>query len=278
MAKRKSMAETADHHLLYQASVQSPDVEIAFFENCYRSLRGAEPQLLREDFCGTALLASEWVKSDAQRRAIGVDLCGETLEWGWRHNIEPAGEEVATRIQLLQQNVLEVATDNADIICAFNFSYMIFKQRATLLEYFRQAHASLDENGLFFLDLLGGTETMDVADEFRDIEEDDLDFMYHWDQQSFNPINHDIECAIHFEFPDGSELQNAFVYNWRLWTLPELKDLLLEAGFRHVRFYWEEFEDDGDPDNEYLEGTGEYMEVEEVEQQESWLCYILAEK
>jgi hypothetical protein len=71
-------------------------------------------------------------------------------------------------------------------------------------------------------------------------------------------------------------IKNAFHYEWRLWTLPELRELLLEAGFSKVRVFWEEFEE-GDDDDEYLESTGKYTEVEEVENQESWVSYIIAE-
>jgi hypothetical protein len=53
---------------------------------------------------------------------------------------------------------------------------------------------------------------------------------------------------------------------------------LHEAGFSRVRVYWEEFIDDDDEDSDELEGTGEYFEATEVENQESWVNYIVAEK
>ena len=59
--------------------------------------------------------------------------------------------------------------------------------------------------------------------------------------------------------------------------LPEISELLQEAGFRKVRVYWEEFVEDEDDDEE-LEGTGEYFEQTDVENQESWVNYIVAEK
>jgi hypothetical protein len=62
-----------------------------------------------------------------------------------------------------------------------------------------------------------------------------------------------------------------------LWSLPELKELLEEAGFSKVRIYWEEFEEDED-DEDLMEGTGEFFEATEVENQESWQVYIVAEK
>jgi len=72
-------------------------------------------------------------------------------------------------------------------------------------------------------------------------------------------------------------MDKAFTYDWRLWSLPEIKELLEEAGYSKVRIYWEEFEEDED-DDELMEGTGEFFEAFDVENQESWQVYIVAEK
>jgi len=273
MAK-KTLAEQADRHICYQMSVQSAEFEVEFFEERYRDLRKKEPTVLREDFCGTALVIAEWLKDHPERRAIGVDIDQPTLDWGIEHNLQPAG--VMDRTKLLTEDVLTVETEKVDITCAMNFSYCCFKSRDLLRSYFENVRRNMNDDGLFFLDLLGGTETMDVAEDEREIE--DVNFTYIWEQEYFNPVNHDMRCKIHFEFEDGSRIDDAFVYEWRLWTLPELREILLEAGFSNVRVFWEGFEEnEDDPDDDYLEGTGVYEEVTEVEQQEAWLAYIVAE-
>jgi SAM-dependent methyltransferase len=273
--KKSTMAAKANLHELYEKSVQSPEADIEFFINTYKALRGKEPMDMREDFCGTGYLSVEWCKSHPQRRAQGIDLDRPTLEWGRKHNVEPAGEDVASRVELVEGNVLDTTDFRADVTCACNFSYNIFKTRDALREYFEAAHKGLKDDGLFIMDVFGGTETMDILEEERDV--DDEDFTYVWDQDKFNPITNEILCYIHFNFPDGSELRKAFTYDWRLWQLPELSELLLEAGFSKVRVYWEEFVDEDD-DSDELEGTGEYFEATEVENQESWVNYIVAEK
>ena len=48
-------------------------------------------------------------------------------------------------------------------------------------------------------------------------------------KESPNPITHATTCHIHFKFPDGSKLKKAFTYEWRLWTAPEIRELLLVA-------------------------------------------------
>ena len=281
MAKRKrikapTMAELANKHELYQQAVQCTEFEIEFYEDRFRDLRGKrrKPMTMREDFCGTAMFAVDWCKSNPKRQAIGVDLCSDTLRWGLENIIEPAGASVNRRVTLLNDNVLSVVTEKVDFTCAMNFSYGVFKTRELLRDYFKNVLKSLKDDGLFFLDLMGGTTTIDVNEEYKYLAQSEV--MYIWEHESYNPINHDIKCHIHFEFEDGSRMDKAFTYEWRLWSLPELHELLLEAGFSSVHFFWEEFIEDNDPKNDYMEATGNYREVTCVDQQESWLAYIVA--
>jgi hypothetical protein len=120
---------------------------------------------------------------------------------------------------------------------------------------------------VFILDLWGGTEVMD-EDENR---HDHGDFAYRWEQEFFDPLSHEMACHIHFEFPDGSSLSPAFSYDWRLWMAPELRDILLEAGFSAVHLLWERTDEKGD-------GTGAFYEPKRVENQASWWTYIVAER
>ncbi len=269
-----SMAEQADIQELYEKSVQAPESDVEFYIDTYKALRGKEPMMLREDFCGTSLISLEWCKTDPKRTAISVDLDEATLEYGRKKHIEPAGKDISDRIQLVLANVMEVTEPKTDVTCAMNFSYWFFKTRDSLRDYFKLAHAGLKEDGILVLDIFGGTESMEEIEEEREV--DDEDFEYIWDQHKFNPITHEMTCHIHFKFPDGSRLKRAFSYHWRMWTIPEVTELLQEAGFSKARVYWERFEDIGDEDE--LEGTGEYEEVTEAENQEAWINYIVAEK
>jgi SAM-dependent methyltransferase len=270
----KNGAQRADRHTLYQLSVQAPDFEIELFEDRYKQLRGKKPQSLREDFCGTALLCVEWCKSHPKRTASGVDLCRETLEWGKQHNLKPAGRDVASRVSLLQANVLDIHEPKVDITCAMNFSYCVFKTRGALRHYFESVHQGLKKDGIFVLDLLGGTETMGVMEEERELEGES--FTYIWDQVKFNPITHDFLCHIHFGFTDGTRLEKAYTYDWRLWMLPELRELLMEAGFSRVHVLWEQFVDDPEGGEDQIT-TGEYKDTLKADNQEAWISYIVAE-
>ena len=264
---RSTLAAQADRHALYELAVQDPEGDVKFFARTYRKLRGHDPVSMREDFCGTAALCEAWARSSPERTAMGVDLSQDTMNWGLEHHIVPAGREIASRVTLVCEDVREVRKPKVDFTCALNFSYNCFKTRAELLEYFTAVHAGLNREGVFLLDMLGGTEAIVEGS----TDNDHGDFTYRWEQARFDALTHDFLCHIHFLFPDGSKLLEAFTYDWRLWMAPELRDILLEAGFSKVHFYWEKVDAKG-------EGTGVFYEPDYVENQEIWWTYIAAER
>src|SRR6185295_19967452 len=75
-AKKSSRftAATADKYELYQLAVQSADTDVAFHRRVFKTLRGREPLHLREDFCGTGLLSSEWIQLSKRHTAEGFDI------------------------------------------------------------------------------------------------------------------------------------------------------------------------------------------------------------
>jgi hypothetical protein len=95
-------------------------------------------------------------------------------------------------------------------------------------------------------------------------------FTYIWDQSKYNPITGDYFCKIHFKFKDGSRLRNAFTYDWRLWILPELTEILTAAGFKPT-VYWEGSDEDGD-------GNGVFTPTTQGEADAGWIVYITGEK
>jgi len=255
-----------DRYSYYQKAVQYPASDIDIFLDVYHEMFGSEPLVLREDFCGTALLSTTWVAGNKARSAIAIDLDREPLEWGREHNMRPAGRSIEQRIDLIEADVLDLAPGpSADIVCAMNFSFNILDTREKLLRYFRNVAASVSGGGLFFIELFGGTEAIVAGIEDREKE----GFTYRWETEWFNPITNRARCHIGFLFPDGTDLERAFSYEWRLWSLPEVTDALAEAGFGTTRIYWEGVDEDGT-------GTGEYRETMEEENQETWLVYIVA--
>ena len=261
-----TMADKADIHTLYQESVQCVEAEIDFVDDVYRTYNGRRAKILREDFCGTANTACEWIRRRRTNHAYGIDLDKEVLAWGEEHNVSTLGR-AAKRISLLNQDVLKVTTPPPDLVLAMNFSYWTFKDRKLLRRYFRRVRSSLASNGLFILDCYGGSEAFVVT---RDRHKYD-GFTYIWDQAAYNPITGEMQANIHFKFSDGSQIKNAFSYDWRLWTLPELQEILAEAGFGGSTVYWQGTDEDGEADGDFQPST-------EGEPDAAWIAYVVAEK
>jgi hypothetical protein len=261
---RRTRAMRADRYDLYQRSVQEPSADTPFIHRVFKRRYGRAPRSLREDFCGTSALACHWVTRHEENTAIGIDLDPEPLAWGRKHNLSKLSPEQAARVKLMEGDVLDVGNGGFDLTVAFNFSYMIFDQRPLMLRYFRQARATLGNEGIFFLDVYGGPDAQRSLEETRECD----GFDYVWDQHSFDPIRNRGVNYIHFEFDDGSRMRRAFKYVWRLWGLYEVRDVLEEAGFSKVEVYWE------GTDRKTGEGNDIYKRRESAEDDPAWVCYV----
>lgn len=261
-------AASSDPHELYELAVQNVDFECSFLDRVWRAHRGRLATTLREDFCGTFAASVEWVRRRKTNRAIGVDLDPSVLAWGMERNLPKLDAEQRKRLDIHRDDVMKVRTPPVDCIAAWNFSYFLFKERDRLKAYFAKAYSALVRDGLFVIDAYGG------SDSFREMEEDrNLDgFTYIWDQYRYNPVTGEVLNRIHFRFPDGTELKSAFVYDWRLWTLPELQEILAEVGFRKVTVYWE------GTDEKSGQGNGVFRPSRRGEACEGWIAYLVAEK
>ena len=267
--KRRSQADKADKYKLYLASVQEPEVEVKFFDRAYKSFNDKKkPRVLREDFCGTFAICCEWAKKK-DRIAIGVDLDPEPLDWGRKHNLAKLSKKAQERVTLLQEDVRTVSETKADVLAAQNFSFWIFKARDELRRYFEIARENLAPGGILVTDMMGGSECLEEDHE----DEREYDgFNYIWLQERFDPITHDARFSISFEFPDGSKMKKAFRYDWRFWTIPEVREVLLEAGFSQVHVYWEGTEKNSD------EGNGVFKKRRSAEADPAWIAYVVAQR
>ncbi|HSG97538.1 MAG TPA: class I SAM-dependent methyltransferase [Woeseiaceae bacterium] len=267
--KKLTMAEQADIHELYELSVQNVEHEIEFLQQTFQSLRGRTAYLLREDFCGTASASCQWVRQGSDFQAIGVDIDPSVLEWGRSNRIGRLDPADRTRVSLIESDVMTVETPAVDILIAFNFSYFIFDTRALMRAYFERVRDSLKDDGVFFCDLFGGPEAQEETKEKTKHKKHG--FTYIWEQAEFHPVTHHMRTHIHFRFKDGSKIKKAFTYEWRLWTAPEICELLLEAGFSKATVYWEGEDENGD-------GNGEFTPDETGVADLAWIAYIVAEK
>lgn len=261
--RRRLTARSADPRELYEESVQDPQSDVALLSRWFLKERGRRARTLREDFCGTALLAATWIRSGRDRTAIGVDLDAATMAWGRRRHFDG----IDSRMNWRRADVLRVRAPRVDLVTAFNFSWCVVTERPTLLRYFRGVRAGLVRDGLFALDLHGGPDSLaPLKDEHRM-----GGFTYVWDQEPLDALSHRTVRRIHFDFPDGTHLRNVCRYDWRIWMLPETRDALEEAGFARVDVLWEGYDEKG-------EGNGRFRRVGRAENEDSWVAYLLAWK
>lgn len=263
-AKDKLDPKTADVHSLYEQAVQCPEADCDFFDRIFEDTYDRLPEVLREDFCGTAYLSATWVARREQNRAIGVDLDEPTLAYGREKHIAPLGD-AASRVTLVNEDVRNVTEPKVDLLAAMNFSFLVFKERSELRGYFESVRRSLRKDGMFVLDLYGGPESMVPQEEETEYD----DFSYIWDQHSFNPITSEAVNYIHFKFPRRGSIKKAFTYEWRLWTVVELREILVEAGFHDVVVHWEGTAKDGT-------GNGIFKPSTTGDNSASYIVYISA--
>ncbi len=123
------------------------------------------------------------------------------------------------------------------------------------------------------LDFFGGPEAETVMIEKRAITNDKIrSFNYIWDLGKFNPITREGTFYIHFRYPKGGpRLDKAFAYEWRMWSIREIRDMLTEVGYSSSHVYWEADDDDG-------EGDGTFYRTEAEENDPTYLGYIVATK
>jgi hypothetical protein len=206
-----------------------------------------------------------YFKKDKNCEAYGVDLDPEPLKMGLSRHFSKLSKSQQARMHYLQKNVLKVKTPAIDVVCAFNFSYFIFKSRKQMLQYFKSVRKSLNKQGVFFLDIFAGPESQKLVTDTKKLN----GLTYYWECQHFNPFTHECTFAIHFKDAKGKKHNNVFTYDWRFWTMPELRDLLIEAGFSKTVVYWEGDDADGN-------GNGVFTPAEDAENCDAWVSYIAA--
>jgi hypothetical protein len=264
---KKNSTAVFDKYSLYRRAVQSPDSDVEFIRDVYKELRKKDAKVLREDFCGTFALSTEWVKLNPKNIAWGVDLDPEPLAYGLSHYYLKLKHEQQKRLHVIEGNVLVSDLPRADIVLAMNFSYFIFKQRDLMKKYFANVFKSLNKDGIFILDIFGGSQCYDANEESTNHK----DFIYYWDQTSFDPVVNSALFHIHFKIKGKPKTERVFTYDWRMWSIPELRDILHEVGFKKAHIYWEGTTKKG-------EGNGKFTRTEKGESCQSWIAYIAAEK
>lgn len=228
-----------DIHQCYQEAVQNPRKEIINLQQIYHTVKSddAPPmRLLREDFCGTAILCAEWVSKHVDNEAVGVDLDEAVLQYGRDHFKDSS---VSEKIQLVHANVLSVnneSLDKVDLLAALNYGVCYFHTYATLLKYFQQCWSAIKPGGVLVCDGFGGRRCQFEPVDFR---RRCSHFDYIFEQSAVDLLTNRTICSINFKFKDEQtgqlgKKQRAFVYDFRAWSVAEMAEAMREAGFEQV--------------------------------------------
>ncbi len=213
---------TPDNFDLYEAAVQAPDAAARFL----RALHPAATHLC-EDFAGSAALSRAWGDLSTSLTATAIELDPQTLDAARsRTHNNP-------RVTLALEDATATTTP-ADIIATLNFSICELHTRQQLTAYLTAARNRLNPDGILVLDIYGGSTAYQTGAFDIPFVYNDLEHTYTWKQLAADPISSRVLNAIDFDLASGESIENAFTYDWRLWSPRELIDTLLEAGFTAV--------------------------------------------
>jgi len=255
---------TLTHFELYELAVTNPGPMCRFLEAAWRRDRPrgrrAAPTL-REDFSGSGALARAWAADIGL--AVAVDRDAAAIKACGRH----------AKFAAIEADVME-CTVKADVIAATNFAVGYWHERADLLAYLKHARAHLNKGGIFCCDLYGGSDAFEpsvTAVPLRGPGGEKIE--YRWEQVAGWPQIGRVENAIHFKVGRAPLIRNAFTYDWRLWSIPEMRDAMGDAGFSKVRVF--------DRLGDAVDGEGNLFirELDEREEMDDpFVVYVVAER
>lgn len=252
-----------DKYDLYTLCVQDPPRYVRFL----RAIHGGKPNVLRDDFAGPGAIALAWARSDSARRAVAVDA-----------DPVPLRKAKHPRVKVDVVDVRKTKT-TADIVTSLNFGVCELHTRRQLMVYLKNARKTLKAGGVIVCDLYGGATAMKRgAWKQERVSPSGQRVVYTWEQVEAEPTTGMVRNNIHFALlnargKETEQFERAFEYNWRLWTIAELREAMLEAGFESVDVY--------DRIGSAVDGDGNmFVEPVEVDQplDKSWVVYVAGRK
>ncbi len=254
-----------DKHDLYELCVQSPG-ELA---PMLRAIHGGDPRVLGEDFAGTAALSYLWAESGPEARAVAVDLDASAL---MRRPEHPRVQRIIGDVRA----ATGAGTHACDVLFVGNFSIGYLHSRAELVGYLRHARSRLNPAGVFVCETYGGESAFLTGEVTRDHRlPGGRRVRYTWEQREANPLTGMVTDVLHFQVDRAGDIElrlaDAFVYRWRLWSVPELRDAMAEAGFAATEVY------DKTPDATDAEGNAYMLPVSgEGDVEDSFIVCVAA--
>lgn len=249
-------------HRLYELAVTNPLAMAGFLA----AVHGKKPETIREDFCGTAALARGWLQLANELNLPGSSQIGAHAGAVGVDNDRSVLKQIPKTdgFRAIASDVMK-CREKTDVIAATNFPVCYFHERGDLIKYLKHVRSCLNPRAVFACDLFGGKDAFTPGTTRIKIptgpttasvkqtkqkgrREKSLKrfFWYEWHQLECHSLTGQVCCEINFELPAGSvfndtrkakRIERAFTYEWRLWSIPEMRDAMYEAGFRTVEVY-----------------------------------------
>jgi hypothetical protein len=129
--------------------LNTPEGDCDFLPRLFADRYQRKAQLLREDFCGTAGLACEWVGRGEDQYVVGIDWDQlTTLDWCKQQHISKLDPAAQERLTLQPRDVRNGNPWKVDVTAAHNFSWMMFRDRSKLRDSFKKCQVALKKNGV----------------------------------------------------------------------------------------------------------------------------------
>lgn len=267
----------------YRWAVQDPPRQAAALAAIFERIRGRAPRTLREDFAGNGADSVAFVGAARGRRAIAVDLDADAIA----HGRERARRILGARAGAIDWRLADVhalappAVAAAELLSVLNFSIGYLHTRSALLRYLAHARTCLSADGVLVLNTFGGPDALRPHVERMRIQPGRerggarlAPFDYEWETRSHDAVRARIDCRIHFAWTDvagAHRIDDAFVYDWRLWSPAELVEALAEAGFRRARAWRHTLVNGRDGPRGWLRPVRTLRDLPQ------WTAYVVAE-
>ncbi len=225
------MSARLGKYSLYELCVQTPARDVQLVRAMHGGVYDGSPaMILGDDFCGSSLMSWEWVSLEEGASAVATDRDPEAIAHVRTH----------PRVRSRCMSVMDVR-DEADAICALNYAACELHARRDLVAYLAHARSRLLPGGVFVCDIYGGASAWEEGEfegEFAGPGGERV--IYTWAQESADPTTGMVNNAIHFGVEAGREryrLERAFEYEWRLWSVAELREAMQDAGFARTEVF-----------------------------------------
>lgn len=213
-----------DKYDLYTLGLQTPVLEARYLASL------ADGPHLREDFCGTAAISRSWIALSQSRTATAVDMDSIALSRAARSLERAEPPSMSTRIQFANADATEFRSRDVDVLTVPNSSIFLVTDRQRLRRYLEHVWHDLNEGGAIAIDMFGGPSALGNGTTVVDCD----GFRCIWQQEDFDFRTHIFDAHVRFQTRGHSPIASAFSYRMRLWSAPEVVDMLIESGFERT--------------------------------------------